>query len=112
VTIPALEVLVLKASKGITETRTSIGSLKLSEDFLTGFFSINAQVKSRDLLVSEFFVKKGKKWQSLGIDTSTPFNYFLNPKDFPKRLTVKAKITDSKGRVYEFKPLTFTPASS
>jgi len=112
VTIPALEVLVLKASKGITETRTSIGSLKLSEDFLTGFLRINAQVKSRDLLVSEFFVKKGKKWQSLGIDTSAPFNYFLNPKDFPKRLTVKAKITDSKGRVYEFKPLTFTPASS
>jgi glycosidase len=112
VTIPSLEVLVLKASKGISETRTEIGSLKLVEDFLTGFLTINAQVKSRDLLQTEFFIKSGKKWQSAGIDTSAPFNYFLNPKDYPTRITIKAKITDSKGRIYEFKPITFTPASS
>lgn len=112
VTIPGLEVLVLKASKGITETRTKLGSLRLSEDFLTEFIAINAQVKSRDLLKAEFFVKKGVKWHSLGTDTSAPFNYFLNPKEYPRRLTIKAKITDSKGRIYEFKPLAFTPASS
>ena len=112
VSIPALEVLVLKARNNISETGVRIKGLKLSEDFLTGFYSVNAQVTSRDLLKTEFFVKQGKQWISLGIDSSAPFNYYLNPKEFPSRITIKAKSTDSKGRVYEYSPLTFTPTSS
>lgn len=112
VSIPALEVLVLKARNNISETSVRIKGLKLSEDFLTGFYSVNAQVTSRDLLKTEFFVKQGKQWISLGIDSSAPFNYYLNPKEFPSRITIKATSTDSKGRVYEYSPLTFTPTSS
>ena len=112
VSIPALEVLVIKARKNISETGVRVKGLKLSEDFLTGFYSVNAQVTSRDLLKTEFFVKQGKQWISLGIDMSAPFNYYLNPKEFPSRITIKATSTDSKGRVYEYSPLTFTPTSS
>ena len=112
VSIPALEVLVLKARNNISETSVKIKGLKLDEDFLTGFYSVSAQVSSRDLLKTEFFVKRDKQWISLGIDTSAPFKYYLNPTEFSSRITIKATSIDSKGRVYEFKPLTFTPASS
>ena len=112
VSIPALEVLVLKARNNISETSVKIKGLKLDEDFLTGFYSVSAQVSSRDLLKTEFFVKRDKQWISLGIDTSAPFKYYLNPTEFSSRITIKATSIDSKGKVYEYSPLTFTPASS
>lgn len=112
VSIPALEVLVLKARNNISETSVKIKSLKLDEDFLTGFYSVSAQVSSRDLLKTEFFVKRDKQWISLGIDTSAPFKYYLNPTEFSSRITIKATSIDSKGKVYEYRPLTFTPTSS
>lgn len=112
VSIPALEVLVLKARNNISETSVKIKGLKLDEDFLTGFYSVSAQVSSRDLLKTEFFVKRDKQWISLGIDTSAPFKYYLNPTEFSSRITIKATSIDSKGKVYEYRPLTFTPTSS
>lgn len=112
VSIPALEVLVLKARNNISETSVKIKGLKLDEDFLTGFYSVSSQVSSRDLLKTEFFVKRDKQWISLGIDTSAPFKYYLNPTEFSSRITIKATSIDSKGKVYEYSPLTFTPASS
>ena len=112
VSIPALEVLVLKARNKISETSVKIKGLKLDEDFLTGFYSVSAQVSSRDLLKTEFFVKRDKQWISLGIDTSAPFKYYLNPTEFSSRITIKATSIDSKGKVYEYRPLTFTPTSS
>jgi glycosidase len=112
VSIPALEVLVLKARNNISETSVKIKGLKLDEDFLTGFYSVSAQVSSRDLLKTEFFVKRDKQWISLGIDTSAPFKYHLNPTEFSSRITIKATSIDSKGKVYEYRPLAFTPTSS
>ncbi len=112
VSVPALEVLVLKARNNISETSVKIKGLKLDEDFLTGFYSVSAQVSSRDLLKTEFFVKRDKQWISLGIDTSAPFKYYLNPTEFSSRITIKATSIDSKGKVYEYRPLTFTPTSS
>ena len=112
VTLPALETLVLKARKGISETNVQIKGLKVSEDFLTGFYLVSAQVVSRDLVKTEFFVREGKTWRLLGVDSSAPFNYFLNPKEFPSRITIKAKTTDSRGMIYEHRPLTFTSTSS
>ena len=112
VSIPALEVLVLKARNNISETSVKIKGLKLDEDFLTGFYSVRAQGSSRDLLKTEFFVKRDKQWISLGIDTSAPFKYYLNPTEFSSRITIKATSIDSKGKVYEYRPLPFTPTSS
>lgn len=108
VSIPALEVLVLRATKKISEINVSIKGLKLTEDFLTGFYLVSAQVNSRDLLKTEFFIQEGKTWKSLGVDMNAPYNYFLNPKEFPSATSVKAISIDSKGRIYEFNPIKIT----
>lgn len=112
VSIPAFETLVLKAKKKITEKAVKIGNLKSREDFLTGFYSIVAQVNSRDLVTTEFFAKVGDSWRSLGIDMNAPFTYYLNPEDFSGKVQIKAQATDSRGKVYEFTSLTVTVASS
>jgi len=111
VSIPAFETLVLKATKGITERDVKIGNLKAEEDFLTGFHSIKAQVTSRDLVTTEFFVQEGTKWQTLGIDSNYPFTYYLNPEEISGKIMIKAIVTDSRGKVYEFKPLSLTIAA-
>ena len=110
--LPPLETIVLRAQKDITETKVQIKTLSARQDFLTGFYSIKAPLVTRDLVKTEFFIQDEKSWRSLGVDFSAPFIYYLNPEEFSGKITVKAKTTDSKGRVYEFKPISFSITSS
>ena len=110
--IPPLETMVLRAHKGITENKVQIKTLSARQDFLSGFYSIKAPVVTRDLVTTEFFIQVGKSWRSLGADLSAPFTYYLNPEEYSGKVTIKAKTTDSKGKVYEFKPISFSTASS
>ena len=112
INLPPLETIVLRAQKDITETKVQIKTLSARQDFLTGFYSIKAPLVTRDLVKTEFFIQDEKSWRSLGVDFSAPFTYYLNPEEFSGKITVKAKTTDSKGRVYEFKPITFSITSS
>jgi alpha-amylase len=110
--IPPLETIVLRAERTITENSVQIKNLSARQDFLSGFYSIKAPVVTRDLARTEFFIQLGKSWKSLGVDMSAPFTYYLNPEEYSGQITVKAITTDSKGRVYEFKPISFSSASS
>jgi hypothetical protein len=112
INLPPLETIVLRAEKEITENKVQIKSLSVRQDFLSGFYLIKAPLVTRDLAKTEFFIQQNKSWRSLGIDLSAPFNYYLNPEEFSGKITLKAKTTDSKGRVYEFKPITFSTSSS
>ncbi len=110
--LPPLETIVLRAQKEISETKVQIKALSVRQDFLSGFYSIKAPLVTRDLVKTEFYIQEDKSWRSLGVDFSAPFNYYLNPEEFLGKIAVKAKTTDSKGRVYEFEPITFSTTSS
>jgi glycosidase len=112
INLPPLETIVLRAQKDITETKVQIKALSARQDFLSGFHSIKAPLVTRDLVKTEFFIQEEKSWRSLGVDFSAPFTYYINPEEVSGKITVKAKTTDSKGRVYEFKPITFSVTSS
>jgi alpha-amylase len=111
INLPPLETIVLKSQKEITENTVQIKALNARQDFLSGFYSIKAPLVTRDLVSTEFYIQIGKSWKSLGIDFSAPFNYYLNPEEYSGKITVKAKTTNSKGIVYEFKPITFSISS-
>ena len=99
-TIPALDTVVLKANKIIDKTSVFIGKIKISEDYLTGFFQAQAGLVSNDLLSVEFFYKSAAhpEWTSLGIDTNSPYSVYIDPLEFPgETLKVKAIATNSKG---------------
>ena len=112
VDIPGFQTLILKANKSITETNVQIGSLKFKEDSLSGFHEIKVQINSRDLASTEFFVQQGDNWKSLGVDQNSPFTYYINPEEYSGNLIIKAKVTNSRGKVYEVKPRTLTIAAS
>jgi glycosidase len=112
VAIPPFETLVLKSTKAITETSVKIKSLKIKQDFLTGFFSISAPVETRDMAYTEFYIQNGNEWNLLGKDLNSPFTYYMNPEDYSGKVTVKAITTNSKGGVYAFKPISFSIATS
>ena len=110
--IPGLQTLILKANTTITETNVKIGNLKFKEDALTGFYEIIAQVNTRDLVSTEFLIKGEESWTSLGVDQNSPFTYYLNPEEYSGNITIKAKVTNSRGKVYEVKSRTLSIATS
>lgn len=101
--IPALDAVVLQAKKEISKAIVKTGKLKFKEDFLSGYFRITAEVQTKDLSVTEFFVKKTDDlgWQSIGVDLNSPFRVYLDPKEHSGSLKVKAVVTTSQGRKYE-----------
>ena len=110
VTIPPLTAAVFKSSGAIKDTSITLKSLKIKEDFLTGFYQVDANVTTNDLARAEFFIRKvgDLNWQSLGVDLGTPFSVFVNPNDYSGRVEIMARVINSQGRVYEFKPTTLT----
>jgi hypothetical protein len=102
-TLKPLDAVVLQAKQAISSNTVSVGKIAVKEDFLTGFQRLTAAVKTKDLAVVEFLVKKSGSttWQSLGVDLNQPFRVYLDPKEHSGQLEVKAVVTNSAGRKYE-----------
>lgn len=107
-TVPALSAIVLKANKTIDQTGVKVGAITINQDDLTGYFQAAAGVTTSDLASVEFFSREegSTNWTSLGVDTNSPYNVFINPQDFlNKNLDIKAIVTNSKGATFEL-PIT------
>ena len=110
VKVPALTATVFKSAKNISDSKITLKSLKIKEDFLTGFVQADADVATNDLAKAEFLIRKvgESKWTSLGTDLGRPFSVYINPSDYSGRVEVMARVTNSQGKSYEFKPTAFT----
>lgn len=103
-TVPAMSTIVLKANKTIDQTSVKVGVITISQDDLTGYYQAAAVVTTSDLASVEFFSREGNStnWTSLGVDTNSPYNVFINPQEFlGKNLEVKSIVTNSKGETFE-----------
>lgn len=101
--IPGLAALVLQGRKAVSPTGVQIGQISAKEDFLSGYHKLTAAVKTKELVVTEFFVKSSgeSSWQSLGVDLNAPFTVYLDPLEYSGKSQVKAVVTNPKGRKYE-----------
>lgn len=104
----------LKAEEKINENAMKLGKINIKEDFISGLHRIALGVETKDLVVTEFFVRaKGEsKWNSLGVDLNHPFNVFVEPSDYSGSYEVKARVVDSAGRRYEIAAVDFNVTSS
>lgn len=103
-TVPALSAVVLKANKTINQVSVKVGAITTSQDDFTGYYQVNAGVKTSDLASVEFFVRQvgATNWDSLGVDTNSPYSVYLNPNDYlGQDLELKAIVTNSKGATFE-----------
>lgn len=103
ITLAGLDAVVLKAKKDIATNPIQVGKLAFKEDFLSGYLRITAPVKSNDLAITEFFVKKANQseWNSIGLDLNAPYRVYLDPNEHSGALQVKAIVTTVKGGKYE-----------
>ena len=101
--VPALDAVVLRAKKDISNPKVQPGKLSWKEDFLSGYLRITAGVQTKDLAITEFFVKRAGEsaWQSMGVDLNSPFRVYLDPQQYSGSLQIKAVVTSSQGRTYE-----------
>lgn len=102
--VPALSAVVLKANKTINQTSVKVGTITTNQDDLTGYYQAIAGVTTSDLASVEFFsrVEGATNWDSLGVDTNSPYSVFINPKDFfGQNMELKAIVTNSKGATFE-----------
>ena len=103
-TVPALSAIVLQANKIINQYAVKVGVIKTIQDDLTGYYKVSASVTTSDLASVEFFSRAegATSWDSLGVDTNSPYNVFINPNDFlGQNLELKAIVTNSKGASFE-----------
>ena len=112
--LDGLSLTVLKAEEKINENAMKLGKINIKEDFISGLHRIALGVETKDLVVTEFFVRaKGEsKWNSLGVDLNHPFNVFVEPSDYSGSYEVKARVVDSAGRRYEIAAVDFNVTSS
>jgi glycosidase len=102
--VPALTAVVLKANKPINQFAVKVGVIKTNQDDLTGYYQASAAVTTNDLVTVEFFsrLEGGATWDSLGVDTNSPYSVFINPQDFlGQNIELKAVVTNSKGASFE-----------
>lgn len=102
--VPALSAVVLKANKTINQLSVRVGTTTTNQDDLTGYYQVTAGVTTSDLVSVEFFsrLSGATSWDSLGVDTNSPYSVFINPKDFlGQTVEVKAIVTNSKGGTFE-----------
>jgi glycosidase len=104
---------ILRAESDINLRGIKLGKLSLKEDFLSGFYNLSLKVESKDLAITEFFIRtKGvSKWSTLGVDLNQPFKVFIDPNQYSGPVEVKAIVIDSKGGKYELRELTFNIAT-
>lgn len=112
-TIPPFGYAVFQGNRPISENAMKLDSLSGQEDFLSGYYRLQAKVATKDLAIAEFFIrsKAQPRWRSIGVDLNLPFNVYLNPDDFSGKFEVKAVVTNSKGASIEFKPRTIKIAA-
>lgn len=102
--VPALSAVVLKANKAINQVSVKVGAITTSQDDFTGYYQVSAGVKTSDLASVEFFARQvgAANWDSLGVDTNSPYSVYLNPNDYlGQDLELKAVVTNSKGATFE-----------
>lgn len=102
--VPALSAVVLKANKTINQFAVKVGAISTNQDDLTGYYQATAGVTTSDLVSVEFFsrIEGAASWDSLGVDTNSPYSVYINPKDFlGQNIEVKAVVTNSKGATFE-----------
>ena len=102
--VPALSAVVLKANKSINQPSVKVGAVTTIQDDLTGYYQVRAGVTTSDLASVEFFSRPAgtTHWDSLGVDTNSPYSVFINPKDFlVQKIELKAIVTNSKGATFE-----------
>ncbi len=103
-TVPALSAVVLKANKTINQVGVKVGKITTSQDDFTGYYQVSAGVTTSDLASVEFFSRPegATAWETLGIDTNSPYSVFINPNDYlGQNLELKAVVTNSKGATFE-----------
>lgn len=103
-TVPALTAIVLKANKVINQVSVKVGVITINQDDLTGYYQVTAGVTTNDLASVEFFsrIEGATSWDSLGVDTNSPYSVFISPKDFlGQNIELKAIVTNSKGATFE-----------
>lgn len=103
-TVPALSAVVFKANKIINQVSVKVGTISTSQDDFTGYYQVRAGVKTSDLASVEFFSRIAGEttWNSLGVDTNSPYSVFINPNDYlGKNLELRAVVTNSKGATFE-----------
>lgn len=102
--VPALSAVVLKANRTINQFSVKVGVITTNQDDLTGYYQASAGVITSDLVSVEFFsrIGGGTSWDSLGVDTNSPYSVYINPKDFlGQNIEIKAIVTNSKGATFE-----------
>ncbi len=102
--VPALTAVVIKANKPINQFAVKVGVIKTNQDDLTGYYQATAAVTTSDLATVEFFSRPegAATWDSLGVDTNSPYSVFINPQDYlGQTIELKAVVTNSKGASFE-----------
>lgn len=102
--VPALSAVVLKANKPINQFAVKVGVIQTNQDDLTGYYQVTAAVTTHDLVTVEFFsrLEGAASWNSLGVDTNSPYSVFINPQNFlGQNIELKAVVTNSKGASFE-----------
>ena len=112
--LEGLQFAVLKAKSPISASGVKISGLRIKEDFSSGYYNLSAKVSTQDLVQAEFFIRPmgSKKWTSLGTDFNSPFNVFINPKEFSGKLQARVIVNNSNGRRNDSSIANFTIASS
>lgn len=103
ITVKALESVVLRASRDISENKIKVGTIAIKEDFLTGFYRVTAPAETLDLATAEFFIRpiSSQEWQSLGVDLNSPYRVYVDPREHSGKVEVKAVLTSTSGRKHE-----------
>lgn len=104
--VPAFGYAVYQGKNPISESSVKLDSLTGKDDFLSGYYKVQAKVMTQDLASAEFFIrsKTQPEWRSAGVDLNQPFSIYLNPEEISGTVEVRAVVTNSKGANFEFKP--------
>jgi len=109
-TVPALSSVLLRADSQIPLRPPPKPALKVAGDDLSDLWRLSAQAAGTPVSVAFAVLRKGKRWQRLGVDDSPPYRVFLDPRRFaknePVHLVAIARSLD--GRVELSKVMPFT----
>lgn len=101
ITVPAMSASVFAAQKKIDAVNNRITKLKVTKDFLTGYFEVRAdsQINALQPVTFEVRTPGNFTWAPAGVDFNWPYRIYLDPNRFQAGSTieVRAQIADQKG---------------
>ena len=110
VTVPPLSSVLLRAEAQIPLRAPAKPALKVAGDDLSDLWRLSATVPGTPVSVSFAVLRKGKRWQRLGVDDSPPYRVFLDPRRFrkgePVHLVAIARALDGQVEVSKVMPFT------